>query len=74
MNDLGVLKIRDHCHIQRWMLHEQITPYIISTGLYTIAHLHTISINHELVIAMIEWWRKETHTFCFLVDEATVTL
>lgn len=74
VNDRGVLRIRDHCHMQGWTLHEQITPYIIIVGLYTVGHLDTIPIDHELVTAMTEWWRKETHTFSFLISEATFTL
>ena len=40
-------------------------------GLYRIGYIH---LDHPLITALVERSRQETHTFHFLVGEATVTL
>lgn len=52
--DLGILRIGHHCHMMGWKLHQCIIPYIINAGLYDVAHLGTIAIDHALLIALVE--------------------
>lgn len=56
------------------ILHERIVPYIVNAGLYGVARLETIAIDHALITALVERSRQETHTFHLPVGETTVTL
>jgi Plant mobile domain len=39
-----------------------------------LANLRTIKIDKDLITAMVERWRRETHTFHFPIGEMTITL
>jgi hypothetical protein len=41
--------------------------YVIKIGFFNISHLRCVNINHDLIAALVEWWRWETQTFNFLV-------
>lgn len=40
--------------MQGWTLHEHIMPYVIDAGLYGIAYLGTLTIDHALVTLLIQ--------------------
>ncbi|CAI0551111.1 unnamed protein product, partial [Linum tenue] len=39
-----------------------------------ISHFNGIKIDRQLIIALLERWRKETHCFNFLESKMTITL
>lgn len=53
-NDPGLLRIMHHCHMTGWTLHERIIPYVFNAGLYNVARLETIAIDHALITALVE--------------------
>lgn len=57
-----------------WTSHDRVVPYVISVGLYYVSRLGSIAIDHSSVVALVERWREETHTFHLPVDKATITL
>jgi Plant mobile domain len=58
----------------RFMSNEQIMPILERFGLDRLASINTIQIDRDLISAIIERWRRETHTFHLPVGEMTVTL
>lgn len=48
--------------------------YTASAGHYGVSHLGTINIDHAFMIALVERWCQETHTFHLPVYEASMTL
>ena len=55
-------------------LSPRIVPYLIRAGFYGLYRIGFIQLDHPLITALVERWLQETHTFHFLVGEATVTL
>jgi Plant mobile domain len=58
----------------RFTPNEQIMPILERFGLDRLASIDTIQIDRDLISAIIERWRRETHTFHLPVDEMTVPL
>ena len=56
------------------MVPHQIIPFLRVAGFYEVAMLNNIEPNHELIPALVERWRPETHTFHLPVGECTITL
>ena len=52
----------------------RIIPYLKSAGFYGVALIGVINIDWNLVTALIESWRTETHTFHLSGGESTITL
>ncbi|KAL5172757.1 Serine/threonine-protein phosphatase 7 long form [Glycine soja] len=53
---------------------EEIIPLLRQSGFYWIMKIGYLKINSSLIIALIERWRPETHTFHLRCGEATITL
>ena len=53
---------------------EQILPILDRFELGLLARLGTIRIDRDLLTAVVERWRRETHTFHFPTGEMTITL
>ncbi|XP_058733592.1 serine/threonine-protein phosphatase 7 long form homolog [Vicia villosa] len=51
-----------------------IIPYLISSGLYHVTNIHSTQIDNRLILALLERWRPETHTFHLPTGECTITL
>jgi Plant mobile domain len=58
----------------RFTLNEQIIPILQRFHLDHLAKLGIIKIDRDLITAMVERWRRETHTFHLSVGEMTITL
>jgi Plant mobile domain len=58
----------------RFTLNEQIIPILQRFRLDHLAKLGIIKIDRDLITAMVERWRRETHTFHLSVGEMTITL
>ncbi|KAJ1696551.1 hypothetical protein LUZ63_005063 [Rhynchospora breviuscula] len=54
--------------------HERILPVLQQYGLEHIARVAELSIDHSLITALVERWRRETHSFHLPTGEITVTL
>ncbi|CAI0550713.1 unnamed protein product, partial [Linum tenue] len=54
--------------------HDRLAPYIERTGLGMLWHFMRIEIDNDLLTAMSERWRSETHTFHLPEGEMTITL
>ncbi|CAN1192012.1 Serine/threonine-protein phosphatase 7 long form homolog [Linum perenne] len=48
--------------------------YLRTVGLFGVHELVRMRLDHDLITALIERWRPETHTFHMLEGECTVTL
>ncbi|MFQ6669445.1 hypothetical protein Gotur_034690 [Gossypium turneri] len=49
-------------------------PYLEQAGFRSAALIRTSDLRYDLLSALVERWRPETHTFHFLCGECTVTL
>jgi hypothetical protein len=56
------------------MLPEPIVKLITTAGFGHVLQIPDIPINHQLITALVDRWRPETHTFHFPYGEATITL
>ena len=52
----------------------RIIPYLNQAGFGDVAKIHTTKVDSKLVVALLERWRPETHTFHFPTGESTITL
>ncbi|KAH1098494.1 hypothetical protein J1N35_015415 [Gossypium stocksii] len=53
---------------------ERLMPYLEQAGFGSAALIRTFDLHYDLLSALVERWRPETHTFHFLCGECTVTL
>jgi len=53
---------------------EEIISLLRQSGFYWIMKMGYLKINASLIIALIERWRPETHTFHMRCEECTITL
>ncbi|CAI0467500.1 unnamed protein product, partial [Linum tenue] len=51
-----------------------ILPYLKRARLESIRHFLGIKVDRQLITALVERWRKETHCFNFREGECTITL
>jgi Plant mobile domain len=58
----------------RFTSNEQIISILERFGLDRLARIDTIQTNRDLISAIIERWRRETHIFHLFVGKMTVTL
>ncbi|CAN1837418.1 Serine/threonine-protein phosphatase 7 long form homolog, partial [Linum perenne] len=65
-----------HCRRARTIppYNELYTPYLRTVGLFGVHELVRMRLDHDLITALIERWRPETHTFHMPEGECTVTL
>ncbi|MFQ6649435.1 hypothetical protein Gotur_022005 [Gossypium turneri] len=49
-------------------------PYLEQAGFGSAALIRTLDLRYDLLSALVERWRPETHTFYFSCGECTVTL
>lgn len=68
---MGLIRFRHH---RLWDLDERVRPFVSQAGLYGITQIGYIKIDRALLTALVERWRRETHTFHFLIGEMTPTL
>ncbi|MFQ6622474.1 hypothetical protein Gotur_001808 [Gossypium turneri] len=55
-------------------LDSQLMPYLEQDGFGSAALIRTFDLRYDLLSALVERWRLETHTFHFSCRECTVTL
>ncbi|XP_075083499.1 serine/threonine-protein phosphatase 7 long form homolog [Nicotiana tabacum] len=55
-------------------LHPRIIRRLQDTGFYRIVEISRLQFDWSLIMALIERWRPETHTFHLPIGEATITL
>lgn len=48
--------------------------YVREVGLYDVHPVGQIPLDQWMIIAFVEWWGTEKHTFHLLIGEATITL
>ena len=53
---------------------ERVHPFVIASEFYEISRIRGINIDHGLISALLERWRRETHTFHLCVGEMKPTL
>jgi len=56
------------------MVSNRVVDFLRDTQFYFIHRVVGIKLNVELLTALVERWRPETHTFHLPIGEATVTL
>ncbi|XP_058771856.1 protein MAIN-LIKE 2-like [Vicia villosa] len=67
-------RFRLHNHIFDREPSEAIKPYLQRAGFGHVSKINFRSVDSKLVIAMLERWRPETHTFHLPTGECTITL
>src|SRR5262245_4672892 len=55
-------------------LHPRVVEMLDRAGFYGVYRCGTFQLDHHLITALVERWRRETHTFHLVTGEATVTL
>ncbi|KAK5811320.1 hypothetical protein PVK06_026649 [Gossypium arboreum] len=53
---------------------ERLIPYLELAGFVSAALIQTFDLRYNLISALVERWRPETHTFHFPCGECTITL
>ncbi|KAJ4747942.1 hypothetical protein LUZ62_082347 [Rhynchospora pubera] len=66
------LVVRHHKVTLDW--DEEYKPYLLNSGLYGVHQIGYILADCNLITALVERWRPESHTFHFPVGEMAVTL
>ena len=71
----GVLKCRRRsCELPWHGLDPRIAHYIAKAGLEGLFKVPNMELDHALIIALVERWRLETHTFHLPHGEMAITL
>jgi len=60
--------------VGNWIVDPRVLHYVSEAGFADIHRLAWSSIDRQLITALVERWRQETHSFHLPVGEATVTL
>lgn len=55
-------------------LHPRMIPLLVQTGFYGISRVTSLQLDWNLISALVERWRPETHTFHLPIGECTITL
>ncbi|XP_020219768.2 serine/threonine-protein phosphatase 7 long form homolog [Cajanus cajan] len=53
---------------------DEVRPYLAQAGMLGVVELSYFPIDHQLISALVERWRPETHTFHMTFGECTITL
>nr|KYP32690.1 Retrovirus-related Pol polyprotein from transposon TNT 1-94 [Cajanus cajan] len=53
---------------------DEVRPYLARAGMLGVAKMSYFPIDHQLISALVERWRPETHTFHMTFGERTITL
>ncbi|XP_058757275.1 protein MAIN-LIKE 2-like [Vicia villosa] len=69
--DAARFRTRSHSIVA---LDERIKPYLQFAGFEAINNIAESAIDHKFVMALLERWRPETHTFHLPTGECTITL
>lgn len=55
-------------------IHPRVRSHLQHMGFFSILQCGNLTFNNHLITALVERWRRETHTFHLRVGEATITL
>lgn len=55
-------------------LHPRMIPLLLQTGFYGISRVTSLQLDWNLISALVERWRPETHTFHLPIGECAITL
>ncbi|XP_074266486.1 serine/threonine-protein phosphatase 7 long form homolog [Silene latifolia] len=73
--DVGSLRCRSHLVSHKgFLISDHVVDFIRNTQFFFIHRLVGLKFNVDLISALVERWRPETHSFHLTVGEATVTL
>lgn len=64
-------RVHSHTYIQPSTV---IIPYLELAGFANVAKIASLKVDSKLIIALLERWRPETHTFHLPTGECTITL
>ncbi|XP_068647968.1 LOW QUALITY PROTEIN: protein MAIN-LIKE 1-like [Aristolochia californica] len=71
----GCLDCSEHfTSLHMWPVDDRIMPYIVKAGFAHFVKLRWFRLDRALITALIERWRRETHTFHLPFGEMTITL
>ena len=71
----GIIKVRRRkCVLPQGGLDPRIMQYIDAAGLTGLFKVPDMEVDHALIMALVEWWRPETHTFHLPHEEMGITL
>ncbi|XP_050896115.1 serine/threonine-protein phosphatase 7 long form homolog [Lathyrus oleraceus] len=66
---------RFRCRVHEYVPHDPlIEPYIRGCGFGNLLNIVSYSVDYKFILALLERWRPETHTFHLPIGECTVTL
>ncbi|XP_040953645.1 protein MAINTENANCE OF MERISTEMS-like [Gossypium hirsutum] len=66
--------LRGRVNSVRFQPDERLIPYLELAGFGSAALIRTFDLRYDLIFALVERWRPETHTFRLPCGECTVTL
>ncbi|XP_042515481.1 serine/threonine-protein phosphatase 7 long form homolog isoform X1 [Macadamia integrifolia] len=73
--DIGILKCTQRIgRLADWPLHSDLVRYVTRAGLYHLSRVNGMRMDRPLITALVERWRRETHTFHLPVGEMAITL
>ncbi|XP_050896401.1 protein MAIN-LIKE 2-like [Lathyrus oleraceus] len=67
----GRFRVHSHIYIQPSAV---ILPYLELAGFANVAKIASLKVDSKLIVALLERWRPETHTFHLPTGECTITL
>ncbi|XP_050917828.1 serine/threonine-protein phosphatase 7 long form homolog [Lathyrus oleraceus] len=67
----GKFRVHSHSYIQPSAV---IIPYLELAGFANVAKISSLKVDSKLIVALLERWRPETHTFHLPTGECTITL
>ncbi|XP_075507343.1 protein MAINTENANCE OF MERISTEMS-like [Primulina tabacum] len=77
VDDIVKVKKSDHLIWKLYTdnyLHRRVLAYLNHMGFYGVLECGSQVLDNHLITALVERWRRETHTFHFTCGETTVTL